>query len=138
MLHEAARRYLGVPFRHQGRDPSVALDCIGLLYVSTRDIGRADLLVHDKSGYGRNPLAGLLESGLRDAFGEPVADMRAGDVVAMRDKGRAVRHVAILADYPLGGLSLIHTDSKIGRVVEHRLDERWARLIVNTYRGASL
>ena len=134
MLHEAARRYLGVPFRHQGRSEK-ALDCVGLVYLAVRDCGWSDLLAHDIAGYGRNPYGGLLEGGLVAAFGAPASDMQPGDVVAMRYP-RLVRHVGILGDHP-DGLSLIHTDNRIGRVVEHHIDARWLRRIAHVYRRTS-
>lgn len=136
MLHEAARRYLDVPFRHQGRSER-AMDCVGLLALAVRDCGWHDLLAHDIAGYGRNPHNGLLESGLAAAFGEPLAPEEAqpGDVVAVRYE-REIRHVAIVGDHP-EGLSLIHTDSRVGFVTEHHLSPRWLKRIAHVYRRAA-
>jgi len=132
-LHEAARAYLGTPFRHQGRSRS-GLDCIGLLVLALADAGRA---VADVTTYGRDPHNGLLEANLIREFGPAIAkeDARPGDLVAMAYLGRVTRHVAVLGDYPEGGLSLIHTDQTLGRVVEHRLDGVWARRITGVWRA---
>jgi len=46
---------------------------------------------------------------------------------------RNPHHLALVGDYLYGGLSLIHADSTLGRVVEHRLDEVWRRLIVAAF-----
>jgi cell wall-associated NlpC family hydrolase len=133
-LDEAARRYLGVPFKHQGRDPAVGIDCVGLGQLACRDCGVA---VPDWTDYARHPHAGLLESRLRAVFGPPHSDMQPGDIVAMRfagDRG-PVRHVGIVGEHP-HGLSLIHTDSRLGRVVEHRIDDHWRARIAGVYRRA--
>lgn len=41
-LANAARRYLGVPYRWGGSDPKTGLDCSGLVQVSFRDVGVND------------------------------------------------------------------------------------------------
>ncbi|QQP96486.1 C40 family peptidase [Lysobacter enzymogenes] len=130
-LPEAARGYLGSPFRHQGRSRS-GLDCVGLVVLALADQGRA---VADVTTYGRDPHHGLLEQHLVETFGPAIArtDLHPGDIVAIEYSG-ATRHVAIVGDYPGGGLSLIHTDQTVGRVTEHRLDSRWHRRITGAWR----
>lgn len=88
--------------------------------------------------YGRDPHAGLLEQRMADVFGAPVADMRPGDVVAIKYAG-PIRHVGLIGEAEVGGvryLTLIHTDSHLGRVTEHRIDDRWARRIALVFRPA--
>ncbi|CAA2409777.1 Putative phage peptidase protein [Xanthomonas phage Suba] len=41
--------------------------------------------------------------------------------------------MGIVTDYP-GAVGLIHTDSMVGEVTEHRLDEKWLRRIVYVWR----
>ena len=141
-LAEAARRFLGVPFLHQGRDPVVGLDCIGLLAAAAREAGLTRYLVHDRQDYGRDPHGGLLEARLRACFGEPVAGspvdlalLHEGDVLAMRFAG-PVRHVGIVGvrDYEGPQLTVIHTDNGVGRVTEHRIDDKWRRRIALVFR----
>jgi cell wall-associated NlpC family hydrolase len=135
-LHEAARSYLGIPFRHQGRSRN-GLDCIGLLVMALRDCGRP---VQDVTTYGENPHNGLLELNLLREFGPAIdlSDASPGDLVAIAYARRlnrfVTRHVAVLGDYPKGGLSLIHTDQAIGHVIEHRLDGNWAGRITGVWR----
>lgn len=131
-LHEAARGYLDTPFRHQGRSRS-GLDCIGLLVLALADCGRA---VDDVTSYGANPYRGQLEANLLREFGPAIskADAQPGDIVAI-DFAGATRHVGVLGEYVHGGLSLIHTDQDVGRVVEHRLDGKWARRITGVWRA---
>ncbi|HKY54795.1 MAG TPA: NlpC/P60 family protein, partial [Anaerolineales bacterium] len=119
-LDEAARQYLGIPWAHQGRNPEIAIDCIGLGILACRDCG---IDVPDEVEYGRDPINGLLESSLRSLFGDPASDIRPGDIVAVRYGGN-IRHVGIVGEHSAipGELTIIHTDSRIGRVVEHRID----------------
>jgi cell wall-associated NlpC family hydrolase len=124
----AAREYLGVPFRHQGRTPPLALDCAGLFVVVMRDLG---FDVQDESGYGRNPYKGLLEACIdRLPFLDriPSAEMREGDILLMRFN-EAPQHIAIHA-----GDTMIHAYEHSGRVVEHRLADVWRARIVRVYR----
>ena len=135
-LDEAARRYLGVPFQHQGRDPQRGIDCIGLVVLCERDCGGSP---EDFTAYDRHPSARMLETALRAYYGPPVSGMCPGDLVAIRyaaTKRGPVRHVAVVGEHA-HGLSLIHTDSNIGRVVEHRLDDGWRDCIAGVYRRAA-
>lgn len=131
-MDEAARRYLGVPFLHQGRNPKVGLDCVGLGVQAASDCG-VDL--PHAADYGRVPAQGELERRIRSMLGDPVPfdAMRPGDVVTIEFFGQT-RHVAIVGAHSLGGLSLIHSASNVGRVVEVRLDDRWAKRITGVYR----
>ena len=89
-LDIAARNYLGVPFKHQGRNPSIGIDCIGLAQLAARDCG---IVAPDWTDYARHPAKGLLESrmalvlGIRDGAvatsgayerGEHIVDARTG------------------------------------------------------------
>lgn len=124
----AARAYLGVPFRHQGRTPPLALDCAGLFVLVCHDLG---LPVEDEQGYGRNPYKGLLEQCIaRQPFlaRVPREDMQAGDILLMRFAGDP-QHIAIHA-----GDTMIHAYEHSGRVVEHRLADVWRARVVSVYR----
>lgn len=135
-LDEAARAYVGTPFRHQGRNPLIGLDCVGLLVCAAYDCGLA-ITDHDSTAYGRDPAHGLLEARLELAFGPPVSGpLQPGDVVTIDFKG-ATRHVAIVAERAGGGLNLIHTNHSAQRVTEAILDERWRRRITRIYRVAA-
>jgi cell wall-associated NlpC family hydrolase len=135
-LVQAARNYLGVPFAHQGR-AAFGMDCAGLLVLAEFDCGR---VLRDVAAYGKTPWKDGLEAALVDNYGAPVTGpIVPGDKLLMRFR-REPQHIAIATDYFLGGLGIIHTRSDLargiqrGRVVEHRLDERWASYIVRVYR----
>lgn len=130
-LDAAARHYLGTPFRHQGRNPALGIDCIGLIVLAGQDAGFL-FPAFDRTDYGTDPAHGLLQGYLRLAFGPPVSDMQPGDVVAIDYHG-TVRHVGIVGAHPQG-LSLIHTNMAIGRVSEARIDAKWRKRIKAVFR----
>ena len=133
-----AREMLETPFLHLGRDHN-GIDCVGLL---TYAMGYPEALV---PVYPRDPFRGALEYQLDAIFGPPCCTagragvapgtVVAGDVVAMAYSLR-IRHVAIIAQHPTypEHLSVIHTDSTVGKVTEHILDDNWLRLIKRVYR----
>jgi cell wall-associated NlpC family hydrolase len=126
---ELARQYVGVPFRHQGRDPAIGLDCVGLLVVVFRALGHD---VRDLAAYARDPHHGLLEQMLVANGGVRVTDPQPGDIALIAFHG-VVRHAALVGDHA-DGLSLIHTYTGNRCVIEHRLDAKWRRRIVHVYR----
>ena len=123
----AARAYIGVPFRHQGRSSS-GLDCAGMIIRVAQSIG-ADYV--DQSGYSRSPSKGLLKASLdRQPCLIQVLDnsLRTGDVLLMRF-AREPQHLAIYA-----GQTIIHSYLQAGRVCEHDYAPIWANRTVCTYR----
>lgn len=131
-----ARKYLGVTFLHQGRSPAIGIDCVGLVQLAARDCG---IVMPDWTDYGRNPAHGILESRLVAALGNPIMSLSPGCIVSIDFKGET-RHLAIVGEHLLGGLSLIHTASNVkhgrelGKVVEHTLNETWRKRITGIYR----
>ena len=130
-----ARKYVGVPWRHQGRNPEVGLDCVGIvaLYLAHRGIR-----VRDRKDYGRDPDGSLWAEIVR-CLGEPVSrraeDARPGDVVVMDFANGAPRHVGIVSEFQ-GVPHLIHADNSptVRKVVEVPIDRRWARRITGVWR----
>ena len=129
----AARTYRDTPFRHRGRSLR-GVDCLGLVVVSMQAIGRQ---MADREAYGRDPTGdtGAMHAAAVAHFGKPIAidALRPGDVVLMQWHAQP-NHVAIVTDYPTGGLSLIHSLAQVGRVVEHRLADPWPRRICAAFR----
>jgi cell wall-associated NlpC family hydrolase len=125
-----ARSWIGTQYRHQHREKGQGVDCAGVLTGLGRNLG---LTTFDVTNYLRFPdgqeLLALCDAHMQRI---PIASMRAGDAVVMRIK-RAPQHLGILADYPLGGFTMIHADSQIGRVVETPMDRRWLDRIVAAF-----
>lgn len=125
-LSEAALKYIGVPFMHQGRTRR-GLDCVGLLALSMRDCG---YVVENIPSYGRQPADGKLRAalepyGLVELDRPPAID----DVIvaSLRPGGPAV-HIGIVTAHP-HGLGVVHTYGHIGKVVHQRLDDRKLALV---------
>lgn len=138
----AARALVGTPYGHRGRS-AAKLDCIGLLVLPMQSIGR---LCNDRRVYGRSPEADNLRDALIEHFGPPIPvppGARAvdvalpGDVLNMTFWQRP-QHVALVADYHLGGLSLIHADSSSGdgsgEVTEIRYADPWDKYTAEIFR----
>jgi cell wall-associated NlpC family hydrolase len=127
---EIAREYLGVKFRHRGRSQH-GLDCLGLLVVVAERMG---IQVFDKPVYGREPWKDGLRDGIRQHCGEPIErEIQPGDILLIQFyKSEGPSHVAMAAPHP-HGIGIIHTYARMGRVVEHRIDEHRFKQIVEAY-----
>lgn len=115
-----ARTLRGVPFRHQGRNPNLGIDCVGFL-VSLLDFAgvphpqdRLDYPITGHSQYLVDRLAGSL-------IRVPIFTALPADVFLIaRRPGGAPIHIALLTDY-----GIMHTSDAARKVAEHLLDESW-------------
>ncbi len=129
---DEAMSYLGVPFRHQGRNRA-GLDCAGLYVAVMTDCG---IPCADAKRYPRNPHDGQLEAQM-DA--QPalervaVTDAQAGDWLCMRIK-TAPQHLALHAGFIDGIPYIVHASEEHGGVVHHRLDDLWRARVMRAYR----
>lgn len=136
-LVAAARKYLGVRFRHRGRSAK-GLDCAGLGWIAYRDCG---VELEDFRLYGREPHEDGLVRRLTGLLGEPVlvapvtqGDLQPGDVIVFRFV-KEPHHVGLVSDYPYGGaLGVIHADGEQECVVEHRLAPDHIARITHVFR----
>ena len=144
LIESHARAWVGTPFLHQGRKKQVGCDCIGLVIGVLVEVGilfngksplELDMRDYTMQPDGKRLLAALS----RYLVPVEMKNMQAGDVALMRFE-REPQHVGILG----GGenssltqarnLSLIHCYQGVGKVVEHRLDEKWQRRIVAVFK----
>jgi len=115
---DEARRWVGVPFRHLGRDKN-GIDCVGLPIV----VGKALSLFPDDfdSGvYGRLP-TGQLAARIGQHC-TPLATVKPGTIIVIQWLVNAA-HVAICT-----GPNMIHAYETLGRVIEHGYRGRWVRI----------
>lgn len=119
----AARKYLGVRWRHQGRS-SLGVDCLGLLVLVGKDLG---LESRDTTDYARLPDGARLMRELDEQLTR-VAEHQAGDILLMRFNS-SPQHLAIKTD-----IGIIHAYAQARKVVEHSLDSVWSSRIVCSYR----
>jgi NlpC/P60 family putative phage cell wall peptidase len=131
LLLAEARTWLGTPWRHQGRTKGVAVDCVGFVIEVARAVGV--LSVDEAANYRRRPDGVTLPAKLGEYLErKPISALAPGDVVMIRTDAVA-DHVALVGDYPLGGLTLLHAYLPARKVVEHRLDPAWRRRIVGAF-----
>ncbi|RJG10904.1 hypothetical protein D3879_14580 [Pseudomonas cavernicola] len=126
-----ARRCLLTPFRHQGRQIGIGLDCAGVAFYILDQLG---LPYTDLTGYPRTPYKGMLKAAM-DAQPSlrPVATPEPGDILLMRIT-RAPQHVAIYSGLIDGHPHIIHSYSTVEKVVEHVIDADWRARIIQAYR----
>lgn len=122
-----ARKYLGTPWRHQGRDRVLGLDCIGLLVVVAQDL---DLEYDDTTTYTMRPVPAEMIAALNGCC-DPVDEPQEGDIMAFFAVGDGwPQHVAIKTRE-----GLIHTTrSGMGKVVEEEFTEEWKRKLEGAWR----
>ena len=135
-LVAAARAYNGAKFRHRGRTKN-GLDCAGLIWIAYADCG---VVLPDFRLYSSEPHDDGLVRYISAALGEPAllaaparAQLQVGDVIVQRFD-QEPHHVALLTNYPLGGLAMIHADGHTERVVEHRLSDDHIQRITHVFR----
>ena len=139
-----ARTWLGVPWRHQGWRRTTGCDCVGLVRGVGHALGLIDASDENPAnarfiGYSREPDPALMREALdlhlvaierRPDRAGGVGEIAApGDVLWLRFAGEP-RHLAILAE----GEHVIHALESVGKVVEHRLEARWAQRCVGSWR----
>ena len=117
-----ARSYMGVRWKHQGRDRS-GIDCAGLVI----KVGQAfDVLDFDTADYGPQASDESMLRLCREHLIEVGRDaMAPGDILVMRFGGN--RHMGIVGDYLYGGPSVIHAFTARRKVTEHRFDDAWLK-----------
>lgn len=132
-----ARTWIGTPFAHQQRTRGVGTDCGGLVGGVAVALELVPVSWWAESfdpqfgGYSRQPSHGTLQR-VCETFMRRVDDYLPGDVLLMRFVGEP-QHLAIVADYVHGGLSIVHAMLRVGRVAEHRLSPEWRRNVVAAY-----
>lgn len=137
LIVACARAYLGVPFRHLGRNRR-GLDCVGLVMAAYEDAGAIDaaaLQTGKDQRYGPVPNEAALLSTLETmGVGRvPWKGRRAGDVLLLLVGGER-SHVGILTT-DRGYETMIHAYSYPPSTVnEVRLQGAWARRTSGVYR----
>jgi cell wall-associated NlpC family hydrolase len=123
----AARRYLGVPFRHAGRTDQ-GVDCVGLILAAARDAGLFD---YRPKPYPRGDASKLTAE--IERFAERVAGPpEPGDLLLLRVRGE-LTHVALVTDEG----TILHAHERLGRVVEQQLTDAMMARVGVTYRFRS-
>jgi len=137
-----ARKWLDVPYRHQGR--SVAgTDCVGLIIKVMQGLAASGFPIvgenntsvsdYDYGAYARIPNGvSLMKEVSRMLTRVPTREMRMGDILLMRFR-KDPQHLAIRSD-----LGIIHSHMDAGKVVEVNLNSRWTSRIISVHRFKEL
>lgn len=127
-----ARQWIGTPWHHQGRVKQVGVDCLGLIVGCARAL---EIPLQDVTNYGRLPDPIVARKELRRQLIQlQLCDVQPGDILYLRWLN-SPQHFAIFT-----GDGLIHAYSKIrhtgemGRVIEHRMSDRWWSMVMDIYR----
>lgn len=148
---ETARGWLGTPYIHQARGPKGpegGTDCVGLLIGVSVELGLIEE-GYDPTGYAWETDGSQLRTELsrwadRVAFTDTPLGvefwhgaLKEGDIVVFRVAGMP-QHTAFVSsiDYGSGGklAGMIHAYNPARKVVEHVVDDRWARRLVEVWR----
>ncbi len=124
-LIEEARRWVGRPFLHQGANWA-GVDCVGLIIALCKKQG---LFAADFSPgvYGRVPANSMLTRRIA-AHCERADAAVPGSLLVIRWT-REASHVALCT-----GETMIHSNERMGRVVEHGYRGRWVKLTDSVWR----
>lgn len=126
-----ALKWVGTPFRHQGRALGVGVDCVGLPLCVAQALGL--LPPEFRTGpYGRQPHVPDLLARAGEVLTEiSPREAQGGDIVLMAvPPERVPMHFGILT---LGG-GVIHASEPLGRVVKHGMSALWWSCVKKVYR----
>lgn len=110
-LAQAARQFIGVPFRLHGRDPATGLDCVGLVASALAAMGRTPIA--PQSYELRNTeITQLLAFAAANAFKQTAGPLEPDDLILVMP-GPAQFHL-LIAEH---SGSFIHAHAGLRRVV---------------------
>jgi len=123
MIIEAARAYLGVPFRHQGRTRR-GVDCVGLVVLAATDAGYA---IADSTDYSHRLTDNELLNGILSHC-DSVTSPQPGDI-ALFQLPNDQQHCAVVT--AIDPVYILHAYAPLRKVVEHRMPQGGIDLYVN-------
>ncbi len=123
-----ARTYIGTPYHHQGRQPQIGLDCLGVVVCALRACGYS---VNDQTDYTQSPNGAHMLASIRaHAVGERPRHYppQAGDLLLFRFNQQP-QHCALAT----GDGQMIHAYAPQGSVVESRLSASWQSRLLHIF-----
>ena len=117
-----ARKWLGAPYRHQGRGRR-GIDCVGLLVEVAKGVGHP---VVAPTAYSNQPQGWQLLVPCDEQLWKPARQTpRPGDLAVFWGWNQAEpQHFAFVGEIA-GRLTMIHSFSKFDKVVEHGWNRFW-------------
>lgn len=118
---DAARRWVGTKWRHQGRSLVHGIDCAGLVIVVAQELG---ISTFDIYNYQRDPLNdNFIDHFIREMTKKPRADRKPGDILLIRDTKFTCHSVVF--DIVGGVEMIIHANARRHKVVEEPYSKDW-------------
>jgi cell wall-associated NlpC family hydrolase len=119
-----ARKWIGVPYRHQGRG-KFGIDCVGLLIEVAKGLGRP---VNAPSAYSSMPQGYQLLNPCNEQLWKPARQkVIPGDLGVYWGWNEAEpQHFAFIGEHS-GRLTVIHSFSKYNEVVEQAYNRLWEK-----------
>jgi cell wall-associated NlpC family hydrolase len=116
----AARTWLGVPWRHQGRTRA-GIDCVGLVVMVAKQLGLSD---YDSTAYSRRPQGqGFVEHFRAHLDVIPIPNARIGDILVFADHAYPC-HCGVLTER-LKTPHLLHAHALRRKVIEEPYAGEW-------------
>lgn len=138
-IQDSARSYIGTPWRHQGRDRYMGVDCAGLVQCVAIDMkvpnpGPQDYTNYERQTDGRELMHILTHWMIK----KPVEAAKPGDVILMKHiTARWAIHCGVLTDLGRQGMGLVHSYGAPGmpsaKVVEQGWTEDWRKRAVAAF-----
>lgn len=128
-IAKAAEELIGVPFLHQGRNPTVGIDCAGyIVYLAKKEKVKTNGYI-DIVNYGREPnytMKKLLDKHLVTRK----FDQRKPGTILLFAFNSIGQHVGIMSS---DNQFFYHAYEPVGKVIKTRLDKRWLNRLRKTY-----
>ena len=121
-----AQAWVGVPYRHQGRNRKEGVDCAGLLFGVSDDFGHH---VEVSLGYSTMPQRAMILDPMNKQCWKPLRQepLIPGDIGVFWGWNRAEpQHFAFIGGQH-GRLTVIHSYSKYMKVVEQSMNSMWMK-----------
>jgi len=128
---QAARNWIGTPYRHQGRGRA-GLDCVGLLVEVANDMGHP---VDAPTAYSNQPQGWQLLVPCDAQLWKPARQDRIipGDLAVFNGwSPNEPQHFAFIGHSP-HGMTIIHSFSKFARVLEQPWNRLWEKKFHGLY-----
>lgn len=130
---DQARTYKGVKWRHQGRNRSTGIDCVGLIAMVAKDLKISD---YDFTSYQRRANGDEFLTHFRSNLPEVhVNDIEPGDVLVFADS-KYQCHAGIMS-YKHGRPHFIHSFAGTRKVVEQELCKKWLEKLTHAFKFMS-
>jgi cell wall-associated NlpC family hydrolase len=124
-----ARRWLGVPWRHQGRSRD-GVDCVGFVALVARDLGISS---YDYTSYGRRAVGqAFVHHFAENMDALRVAEAQPGDVLVFADRAYPC-HCGIVSEQEAGRY-LIHSHASRRKVIEEPYIGEWPEKVKFAFR----